>query len=114
MQTMKKEIIKLNFSKRGGLLPVVTQDIKNGDVLMVAYINQEAYDQTLRTGLATYYSTSRNKIWVKGEISGNVQIVREIFIDCDEDAILYKVEQLGIGACHTGERTCFSRQVKRF
>lgn len=104
--------IKPNFIKRGGLLPVVTQDIKNGEVLMLAYVNQEAYELTVNTGIATYYSTSRNEIWLKGKTSGDIQIVKEIFIDCDDDALLYRVIQKGKGACHTGQKTCFYRRVK--
>ncbi len=104
--------IKPNFDKRGGLLPVITQDEKSREVLMLAYANQEAYELTLKTGIATYYSTSRNEIWVKGKTSGDTQIIKEILIDCDEDALLYKVIQQGKGACHTGERTCFYRSIK--
>jgi phosphoribosyl-AMP cyclohydrolase len=104
--------IKPNFKKRGGLLPVITQDEKSGEILMLTYVSKEAYNQTMETGIATYYSTSRNEIWVKGKTSGDTQIIKEIFIDCDEDALLYRVVQLGKGACHTGERTCFYRQVK--
>ena len=104
--------IKPNFDKRGGMLPVITQDEKSREVLMLAYANQEAYELTLKTGIATYYSTSRNEIWVKGKTSGDTQIIKEILIDCDEDALLYKVIQQGKGACHTGERTCFYRSIK--
>jgi len=104
--------IKPNFKKRNGLVPVVTQDSKSGEILMLAYADQKAYMMTLKTGLATYYSTSRNEIWVKGKTSGDTQIVKEVLIDCDEDALLYKVEQKGKGACHTGNRSCFFRILK--
>lgn len=103
--------IEPNFDKRGGLLPVITQDTENSEVLMLAYINKEAYEQTLKTSIATYYSTSRNEIWVKGKTSGDIQIIKEILIDCDEDTLIYKVIQRGKGACHTGQRSCFYRQI---
>lgn len=106
--------IKPDFDKREGLLPVITQDAMTGEVLMLAYANQEAYDLTLKTGEATYFSTSRKEIWIKGKTSGNVQIVKEVLIDCDQDALLYKVIQQGKGACHTGERSCFYRSIKSF
>ena len=90
-----------------GLVPVVTQESRSGDVLMVAYANREALDRTLSTGLAHYFSRSRGKLWQKGETSGHVQRVLEVRLDCDGDAVLYRVEQTG-PACHTGTRTCFS------
>jgi len=105
---MKDNIIP-NFEKRGGLIPVVAQDMRNREVLMLAYVNKEAYQLTLKTGIATYYSTSRESIWVKGETSGNTQKIIKILIDCDADALIYVVEQEGIGACHTGTRSCFSK-----
>ena len=105
---MKDNIIP-NFEKRGGLIPVVAQDTRNMEVLMLAYVNKEAYQLTLKTGIATYYSTSRESIWVKGETSGNTQKIIKILIDCDADALIYVVEQEGIGACHTGTRSCFSK-----
>ncbi len=104
--------IKPNFAKRGGLLPVITQDNENGEILMMAYANEEAFELTIKTGIATYYSTSRNEIWVKGKTSGDTQIIKEVLIDCDEDALLYKVIQNGKGACHTGERSCFYRKIE--
>jgi phosphoribosyl-AMP cyclohydrolase len=91
-----------------GLVPVVVQDAQNGDVLMVAYMNAEALQRTMQTGRATYWSRSRQKFWVKGESSGNVQQVREVRVDCDGDCLLLKVEQTG-AACHEGYRTCFFR-----
>ena len=90
-----------------GLVPVVTQESRSGDVLMVAFANRDALDRTLATGLAHYYSRSRGALWQKGETSGHVQRVVEIRLDCDGDTILYRVEQTG-PACHTGTRTCFS------
>ncbi len=94
----------------GGLITVVVQDRQGKDVLMVAYANEEALDKTLKTGLAHYYSTSRKKLWLKGEESGNTQRVHEVLVDCDGDAVLYVVDQKG-GACHTGHRTCFFRRA---
>ena len=89
------------------LIPVVAQDAQSGEVLMVAYMNREAFQATVRTGQATYWSRSRNELWVKGATSGHTQRVHQILLDCDEDTILLKVEQVG-SACHTGARTCFS------
>jgi phosphoribosyl-AMP cyclohydrolase len=100
-----------NFEKRGGLVTVVTQDAETGEVLMVAYMNREAWDKTLATGTACYFSTSRQELWLKGETSGNVQEVKEIRVDCDEDAVLLKVHQRGGAACHLGYRSCFFREV---
>jgi phosphoribosyl-AMP cyclohydrolase len=94
----------------GKLIPAVAQDWKTGEVLMLAYMNSIALSKTLETGVAHYWSRSRGKLWRKGETSGNEQIVKEILIDCDEDAILLKVEQRG-GACHTGYRSCFYRTL---
>ena len=99
-----------DFSKNDGLLPAITQDSATGEVLMVAWMNAEAYAQTVRTGRAVYFSRSRGKLWLKGEESGHVQTVKAIFVDCDADAILLKVEQTG-AACHEGYRSCFFRQV---
>jgi phosphoribosyl-ATP pyrophosphohydrolase/phosphoribosyl-AMP cyclohydrolase len=103
------ENIRLSSVKFGadGLVPVVTQESRSGDVLMVAYANREALDRTLSTGLAHYFSRSRGKLWQKGETSTHVQRVVEVRLDCDGDAVLYRVEQTG-PACHTGTRTCFS------
>ena len=103
--------MELDFKKGGGLIPVITQDDESGEVLMLAYMNKEAWQQTLKSKKATYYSRSRNTLWVKGLTSGNQQIVKEIRVDCDADTILLKVEQLGGAACHTGYRSCFYRQV---
>ena len=100
----------IDFDKSGGLVPAVAQDAATGQVLMLAWMNEEAYAETLRTGRAVYYSRSRGKLWHKGEESGHVQHVKEIFVDCDADTILLKVEQEG-AACHEGYKSCFFRQV---
>lgn len=93
-----------------GLIPVVVQDYKNDEVLMLAYMNEEAYNKTLETGKMTYYSRSRNQLWCKGDTSGHYQYVKKMYIDCDNDTILAKVEQVG-AACHTGNRTCFFTEL---
>ena len=100
-----------DFSKGGGLLPAIVQDAQSGEVLMLAYMNAESYAATLATGRAVYYSRSRKQLWQKGEQSGNVQEVRAIYVDCDRDTILLKVDQAGAAACHEGYRSCFYRQV---
>jgi phosphoribosyl-AMP cyclohydrolase len=100
-----------NFEKSGGLLPAIAQDAATGEVLMLAWMNREAFDETLRTGRACYFSRSRNKLWRKGEESGNVQQVQGIFLDCDADTILLKVTQIGGAACHEGYSSCFFRQL---
>jgi len=105
-------MIQLDFNKTGGLLPAIVQDNETGEVLMLGYMNREAFDATLSTGKATFYSRSRQTLWVKGETSGNVQLVNEIRIDCDDDTVLVKVEQLGGAACHTGHRSCFYKKVE--
>lgn len=99
-----------DFSKNDGLLPAVAQDAASGEVLMVAWMNAEAFAETLRTGQAVYYSRSRGKLWRKGEESGHVQTVRAVFVDCDADTILLKIDQVG-AACHEGYRSCFFREV---
>lgn len=99
-----------DFGKNDGLLPAIAQDLATGEVLMVAWMNAEAYAETVRTGRAVYYSRSRGKLWRKGEESGHLQTVRAIYVDCDADTILLKVEQIG-AACHEGYRSCFFRQV---
>jgi phosphoribosyl-AMP cyclohydrolase len=100
-----------DFSKGEGLLPAIAQDATSGEVLMVAYMNRESYEETLATGRAVYYSRSHRRLWRKGEESGNVQHVNAIFLDCDGDAILLKVDQEGGAACHEGYASCFFRQV---
>lgn len=100
-----------DFAKAGGLIPAIAQDAQTGEVLMMAYMNEAAYAETLATGRAVYFSRSRNKLWRKGEESGNVQRVLGLYLDCDADTILLKVEQIGGAACHTGYASCFYRQV---
>ena len=100
-------MIELDFSKLDGLVPAVAQDCESGEVLMVAFMNAEAWELTLKTGIMHYWSRSRGKLWKKGESSGNVQQVRELRIDCDSDCVLAKVRQVGDAACHTGYRSCF-------
>ena len=105
-------MIKLDFNKTGGLVPAIVQDYLTGEILMLAYMNPDAFNATLSTGKATYYSRSRQSLWVKGETSGNLQRIKEIYIDCDDDTVLLKVEQLGGAACHTGHRSCFYKKVE--
>ena len=100
-----------DFAKGDGLLPAIAQDAETGEVLMLAYMNPESYAETVATGRAVYFSRSRNKLWRKGEESGNVQEVRSIHVDCDADTILLKVHQIGGAACHEGYSSCFFRQV---
>ena len=115
---MQREILTIhgifmrepNFDKGEGLVPTVVQDEETGEILMLAYMNREAWLKTLETGKAHYWSRSRDSLWLKGETSGHVQLVREIRLDCDEDAVLLKVKQLGDAACHTGYRSCFYRK----
>jgi len=97
----------------GGLVPAIAQDADTGEVLMVAWMNADALRQTLKTGLAHYWSRSRRALWRKGEKSGHVQKVREIRTDCDKDVLLLKVEQIGGAACHTGYRSCFSWRLQK-
>lgn len=100
-----------DFAKGGGLLPVIAQEARTGEVLMMAYMNAESYAETLATGRAVYFSRSRNQLWRKGEQSGHVQRVVQVFLDCDADTILLKVEQVGGAACHAGFSSCFYREV---
>jgi phosphoribosyl-AMP cyclohydrolase len=100
-----------DFAKGGGMLPAIAQDAETGEVLMMAYMNPESYAETLATGRAVYFSRSRNKLWRKGEESGHWQEVEGIFIDCDADTILLKVNQVGGAACHEGYKSCFFRQI---
>lgn len=101
----------LDFDKQNGLIPAVVQDHQSGEVLMLAYLNEEAFEATRRTGKMHFYSRSRNKLWMKGETSGHIQEVREILVDCDRDAVVFKVNQIGGAACHTGYRSCFFSRV---
>ena len=102
----------IDFQKsKDGLVPAIAQDADTGEVLMLAFMNKEAFEETLRTGKAVYFSRSRNKLWRKGEESGHVQEVKGVFVDCDNDTILLKVKQIGGAACHEGYRSCFFRQA---
>ena len=105
------EMFSVDFEKAGGLVPAIVQDWKTGEVLMIAYMNAESWAKTRETGKACYWSRSRKKLWLKGETSGNVQVIKEAYLDCDNDALLLKVEQLGGAACHTGYRSCFYRKI---
>ena len=105
-------MIKLDFSKTGGLVPAIVQDYQSGEILMLAYMNLDAFKASLSSGKATYYSRSRQTLWIKGETSGNMQLIKEMRIDCDDDTVLLKVEQLGGAACHTGHRSCFYKKVE--
>jgi len=102
----------LDFSKESGLAPAVIQDRVTGRVLMVGYMNEEAFRMTVETGVVTFYSRSRKKLWIKGETSGHKLIVKEIATDCDSDAVLVKVEALGPGVCHEGYVSCFFRRLE--
>ena len=105
-------MIELDFEKANGMIPTIVQDYKSGEVLMQAFMNREAWEHTLETKVAHYWSRSRNKLWKKGESSGNIQEVREIRVDCDGDCVLLKVHQVGEAACHTGFRSCFFQLVR--
>lgn len=104
--------MKLDFAKLNGLLTAVIQDHKTKRVLMVGFMNQEAFDKTVETGSVTFYSRSRNKLWIKGETSGHRLVVKEISTDCDQDALLIQVEALGPGVCHEGYQSCFFRRLE--
>jgi phosphoribosyl-AMP cyclohydrolase len=101
----------IDFDKAGGLVPAVAQDAETGEVLMLAWMNREAFDETVRTGRAVYFSRSRTKLWRKGEESGHVQEVAGILVDCDADTVLLKVRQIGGAACHEGYKSCFFREL---
>jgi phosphoribosyl-AMP cyclohydrolase len=100
-----------DFDKSNGLIPAIAQDAESGDVLMLAWMNREAFEETVRTGRAVYFSRSRNRLWRKGEESGNVQEVVAVHIDCDGDTVLLKVRQIGGAACHEGYKSCFFRKL---
>lgn len=104
--------VDIDFGKGGGMVPVIIQDYESGEVLMLAYMNEEAYRISIETGLAHYWSRSKNRIWKKGESSGHIQEIKEVRIDCDSDTILMKVRQVGGAACHEGYRSCFFRRVE--
>ena len=106
-------MITLDFNKlNNGLIPAIIQDDQSGNVLMLGFMNREAWEKTLSSGKATFFSRTRQTLWVKGETSGHVQIVKEIRIDCDNDSVLLKVEQLGGAACHTGHKSCFFKKIE--
>ncbi len=105
-------MIKINFEKTGGLVPAIAQDYQTGEVLMLAYMNEASFQETLKSGKATYYSRSRQSLWKKGETSGHTQDVKEIRVDCDHDTILLKVDQQGGAACHKGYKSCFFSKVQ--
>ena len=104
-------MIQPNFAKGDGLVPAIVQDAETKEVLMMSYMNRQSWEATLKTGKATYWSRSRQKLWLKGESSGHFQLIKNIFIDCDNDTILLQVKQLGEAACHTGYRSCFYRKL---
>jgi phosphoribosyl-AMP cyclohydrolase len=106
-------VIEIDFKKGDGLIPVIIQDLATNEVLMLGYMSRESWEKTLETGNATFWSRSRQKLWMKGETSGNVQEVKEIYLDCDSDTILLKVNQIGDAACHTGYRSCFHRAYEK-
>ncbi len=107
-----KQNLTPNFAKLGGLLPAIVQEAASGQVLMLAFMNEEAWNLTLKTREAHYFSRSRNAIWHKGDTSGHVQRVKEIYLDCDADTVLLKVEQVGGAACHEGYVSCFYRRLE--
>lgn len=104
-------MIELNFDKGNGLLPAIVQDHDSGKILMLAYINKSSWEKTFETGEAHYWSRSRQELWHKGGTSGHVQKIKEIYMDCDQDTVLFKVEQVGGAACHTGYESCFYQKV---
>lgn len=104
-------MITVDFEKGNGLIPVIVQDYQSNEVLMLAYMSKESLDLSIQTKKATYFSRSRNALWVKGETSGHFQFIKDIRVDCDNDTILLRVEQMG-AACHTGHRTCFFRDME--
>jgi phosphoribosyl-AMP cyclohydrolase len=106
-------MVELDFSKGEGLLPAIVQDYASGKVLMLAYINSESWEKTLKTGEAHYWSRSRQEIWHKGGTSGHIQKIKEIHVDCDNDTVLFSVEQVGGAACHTGYESCFHKKIDR-
>ena len=109
---MQKSIDDIDFEKGGGLVPIIVQDVNTKEVLTLAYSNKESLELTKKTGNSWFFSRSRNKLWMKGEESGNTQIVKDILVDCDSDAIIYLVEPSG-PACHTGEKVCFHHSLEK-
>ena len=110
VRAMSKESTGPNFATAETLLPAIAQDHATGEVLMLAYMNQEAFEKTLQSGQAVYFSRSKGRLWRKGEESGHVQLVRQVLVDCDRDTILLRVEQQGPGSCHMGYKSCFFRE----
>ena len=108
---MEQNISTIDFSKSGGIVPVIVQDANTKEILTLAYTNKESLERTLTTGNSWFWSRSRKRLWMKGEESGNTQKIKEILVDCDSDALIYVVEPQG-PACHTGERTCFHNSLK--
>jgi phosphoribosyl-AMP cyclohydrolase len=108
-----QDISQVDFAKGNGLVPAIAQDVRTGKVLMMAYMNREALETTLKEGRACYWSRSRKELWRKGDTSGDVQIVKDVLVDCDLDTILLLVEQQGDGACHTKKWSCFFRRFTR-
>ncbi|NLD36110.1 MAG: phosphoribosyl-AMP cyclohydrolase [Desulfatiglans sp.] len=104
-------MIKLDFTKGSGLLPAIAQDYRTGKVLMLAYINEDSWKKSLETGEVHYWSRSRSELWHKGGTSGNVQKIKEIYADCDNDTVLFVVDQIGQAACHTGRESCFYQKI---
>ena len=103
-------MVEIDFAKGGGVVPVIVQEETTGEVLMLAYMNRQAWEKTLTTGKVHYFSRSRNRLWLKGETSGHIQEVKDIYVDCDTDTILIKIHQHGGAACHEGYRSCFFRR----
>ena len=106
-------MIKIDFKKGKGLIPVIIQDASTNEVLMLGYMNRESWKKTMKTKKASFWSRSRKKIWVKGETSGHVQKIKGIYLDCDGDTLLLKVDQIGGAACHTGFRSCFHQRLEK-
>jgi len=106
-------VTEIDFKKGDGLIPVIIQDVSTNEVLMLGYMNREAWEKTLATKRSTFWTRSRKRLWVKGETSGHYQEVKEIYLDCDGDTLLLKVNQLGGAACHTGFRSCFHRRYEK-
>ena len=104
--------MNIDFAKMDGLVPAIVQDAASGEILMVAFMNEEAWNKTVETGFATFWSRSRSKLWLKGESSGHKLVVKAILTDCDQDAIVLKVEAIGPGVCHEGYKSCFFRTLE--
>ena len=112
MNVPEKSLVEMNFEKAGGLITAVVQDHQSGEVLQVSYMNAESFALTRQTGRMHYFSRTRNKLWMKGEQSGHFQEVVETLVDCDLDAVVFKIRQIGGAACHTGYRSCFHRRLE--